>query len=131
MTDAERRMWRILRQCFPDARFRNQAPIGGYIADFCSHRARLIIEVDGGQHGGKGDAERSAWLEAEGFRLLRFWNHDVLTNAAGVAALIADALHRVHPHPTLPPPGGGSDGATLCGSLLSRTEQRDGTSQLR
>ena len=100
-------MWFLLRECFPEARFRNQVPIRHFIADFASHRAKLVIEVDGGQHGTPADLERTAIIEAEGYRVLRFWNNDVLGNREGVAILIDLALHEHHPHPTLPHQGGG------------------------
>jgi very-short-patch-repair endonuclease len=105
-------MWRLLRECFLEFRFRCQAPIRHYIADFASHRARLVIEVDGGQHGSERDVERDRVIQAEGYRILRFWNHDVLGNPDGVASVIADALPRPHPHPALPHRGGGGE-ATL------------------
>jgi very-short-patch-repair endonuclease len=100
-------MLRILRGCFPDARFRFQVPLLSYTLDFCSHRARLVVEVDGGQHGGSADATRTAAIEAEGYRVIRFWNHDLLGNADGVAIAVDVALQQVHPHPTLPHQGGG------------------------
>jgi very-short-patch-repair endonuclease len=103
-TEAENRLWWQLRQCFPDARFRFQVPIGPYVADFCSHRAKLIIEVDGGQHSASRDVARTAWLSGEGFGLLRVWNNDVLANADGVAMIIGRALHSRHPSPPPPPP---------------------------
>ncbi|WP_238475289.1 endonuclease domain-containing protein [Sphingomonas cavernae] len=100
-------MWRLLREKFPGARFRRQVPIRHFIADFASHRAKLVIEVDGGQHGGPEDDARTAILEAEGYRVIRFWNNDVLGNAEGISMLIELALHAHHPHPTLPHQGGG------------------------
>ena len=106
-TDAEKRMWRLLRENFLEMRFRRQAPIRHHIVDFASHRARLVIEVDGGQHGNEADAERTKTIEAEGYRLLRFWNNDVLGNPDGVLTIIASALPMPHPHPTLPHRGGG------------------------
>src|SRR5260221_12351994 len=63
MTDAERAMWRLLREGFPDARFRRQVPIRSFIADFASHRVRLVIEVDGGQHSEEKDSARSRLIE--------------------------------------------------------------------
>ena len=81
MTDAERKLWRLLRgkqiECF---RFRRQQPIGKYIVDFACLEKRLVIEVDGGQHAihANADRERTAWLESEGYQVLRFWNHQVL-----------------------------------------------------
>ena len=107
MTDAERAIWRLLREGFPEARFRRQVPIRMFITDFASHRVRMVIEVDGGQHSPESDAERTEVIEAEGYRLLRFWNSDVLQNPDGVWSLIASALLERHPHPTLPHPGGG------------------------
>jgi very-short-patch-repair endonuclease len=77
-TPAERAMWRILREAFPDARFRRQVPLHHFIAEFASHRARLVIECDGGQHSKETDAQRTRLIEAGGYRVLRFWNNDVL-----------------------------------------------------
>jgi very-short-patch-repair endonuclease len=82
-TDAERRMWRLLKECFPDAHFRRQVPLRHYIADFASHRLKLVIEIDGSQHTVAGDAQRSRLIEAEGYRIVRFWNNDVLENGDG------------------------------------------------
>ncbi|MEA3049921.1 MAG: hypothetical protein QOG84_1757 [Sphingomonadales bacterium] len=110
-TDAERRMWRILRLCFPDARFRRQAPLLTYTVDFCSHRAKLVTEVDGGQHHPAKDAHRTRVIESEGYRVLRLWNNDVLGNSDGVPTTIDLALRAGHPHPTLPHQGGGGTGA--------------------
>jgi very-short-patch-repair endonuclease len=100
MTDAERRLWAELRaHRFEDAGFRRQVPLGAYVADFVCHRAKLIIELDGGQHGAAAqaahDARRTAWLEGQGFRVLRFWNTDVLTNLEGVLTCIAAELAAV------------------------------------
>ncbi len=106
-TDAEKAMWRLLREAFPEARFGRQVPIRSFIADFASHRVRLVIEVDGGQHCEDKDAGRTALIEREGYRLIRFWNHDVLANPDGVYATIAAALIDRHPHPALPHQGGG------------------------
>jgi very-short-patch-repair endonuclease len=106
-TDAETALWRLLRGNFPDEHFRRQVLMREFTADFACHRARLIIKVDGGQHGGaKGDA-RTRLIEAEGYRVLRFWKHEVLGNSDGVATVIASALTGDHPHPTLPHQGGG------------------------
>ena len=107
MTEAERAVWRILREGFPDHHFRRQVPIRHFIADFASHRAKLIIEVDGGQHGESVDAARTANIEAEGYRVLRFWNNEVLQNPDGVWTAMDRALREHHPHPTLPHQGGG------------------------
>jgi very-short-patch-repair endonuclease len=107
MTDAERAMWRLLREAFPDWHFRRQVPIRCFIVDFASHRAKLVIEVDGGQHAAEADAPRSATIEEEGYRVIRFWNHEVLGNREGVWTMIDAALREHHPHPTLPHRGGG------------------------
>ena len=109
-TDAEKLLWRLLRECFLEARFRRQAPIRHYLADFASHRAKLVVEVDGGQHAPENDEERDRAIIAEGYRILRFWNHDVLGNPDGVASVIADALPKPHPHPASPIEGEGKEG---------------------
>jgi len=95
-------MWRLLRESFPDARLRRQVPLRHYVADFASHRARLVIECDGGQHDDAVDAKRTLLIEAEWYRVLRFWNNDVLGNPDGVHAVIAAALLGRHRHPASP-----------------------------
>lgn len=91
-TDAERLLWRGLREALPQVKFRRQVPIGPYVVDFCAHAARLIVEVDGGQHADNArDAERTAYLEAAGYRVLRFWNNEVLTNLTSVLQSVASA----------------------------------------
>ncbi len=100
-TDAEKRLWAQLRGHRLDGwKFRRQTWIGDYIADFVCIEARLVIEADGGQHADAVayDERRSAWLAGEGFRVLRFWNEDVLTNTDGVVRAILHAL-RATPHP--------------------------------
>ncbi|HEX8366233.1 MAG TPA: endonuclease domain-containing protein [Allosphingosinicella sp.] len=92
MTPAEPRLWSALRATFRDAHFRHQVPLGPYYPDFASHRARLVIEVDGGQHSQARDAERTRFLEGEGYRVLRFWNNEVMENLDGVLQVIAAAL---------------------------------------
>jgi very-short-patch-repair endonuclease len=93
MTKAERLLWRTLRTALPAYHWRKQVPFGLYIVDFCSHGARLIIEADGGQHAmsGERDAARTRFLEAEGYRVIRFWNNEVLSNIDGVLETIAAA----------------------------------------
>ena len=107
MTEAERRLWTLLRESFPEQRFRRQVPIRNFIADFASHRAKLVIDVDGGQHSIDVDAERTKVIEREGYRLIRFWNDDVLGNSDGVWSVLDGVLRHHHPHPTLPYRGGG------------------------
>ena len=99
MTDAERKLWSALRnRQLDDAKFRRQQPIGPFIADFVCQERRLIIEADGGQHSTSApDDRRTAFLESKGYRVLRFWNHDILSNLDGVAQVIATALSTPHP----------------------------------
>ena len=94
MTDAERVLWRALREALPDYHWRKQVPFGPYFADFASHSGRLVIEIDGGQHATATDydAKRTSVLETHGYRVLRFWNNDVLANTDGVLARIAGEL---------------------------------------
>ncbi|HEV7313753.1 MAG TPA: endonuclease domain-containing protein [Sphingopyxis sp.] len=106
MTEAERKIWTLLRTAFPDWRFRRQVPIRQYIADFACHRARIVIEIDGGQHNEKTDATRTATIENDGYRVVRFWNNDVLANIDGVATLLTKALNETSPPPNPPPSRG-------------------------
>ena len=109
-TDAERKLWWHLRRRLkaPDTHFRRQVRIGRYIADFASHGLRIVIEVDGGQHAVRteADAERTKALEANGYRVLRFWNNDVLMNIDGVLEEIHRAITTT-PTPDPSPQGGG------------------------
>jgi very-short-patch-repair endonuclease len=100
MTDAERTLWRALRdRQVVRAKFRRQVPVGPYVADFLCYEARLVIEVDGGQHADSaGDRIRDHWFADNGFRIFRFWNNEVLSNLEGVLTRIAD-LTRSPPHP--------------------------------
>ena len=82
-TEAEKAMWALLKKHFPEARFRRQVPIRHYIADFASHHLRMVIEIDGGQHSPESDETRTRTIEAEGYRVIRFWNNDVLANPEG------------------------------------------------
>ena len=93
-TDAEKRFWRALREKLPHAKFRRQVPHGPYFADFLSFSAKLIIEVDGGQHANQAtyDAVRTRYLESQGFRVLRLWDNDVLQNLEGVLSVISASL---------------------------------------
>jgi very-short-patch-repair endonuclease len=93
-TDAERRLWATLRsRQLAGFKFRRQHPIGPYIVDFVCTRHGLFIEADGGQHADDGaDARRTRWLESQGWRVLRFWNNDIMTNIDSVLATILSAL---------------------------------------
>jgi very-short-patch-repair endonuclease len=106
-TDAERLLWAALRDHrLNGAGFRRQVPIENYIADFMCHAAKLVIELDGGHHfsdqSERTDAARSAVIEAKGLQVLRFSNHDVMTNRAGVLETIAPAVAERAPTLTLP-----------------------------
>jgi len=93
-TEAEIRLWsRLRRTQLEGFRFRRQHPMGSYVVDFFCRAAKLIVEVDGGQHAENArDTVRTQWLEARGYRVIRFWNNDVLSNTEGVLTSILDAL---------------------------------------
>jgi very-short-patch-repair endonuclease len=98
-TDAERKMWRLLRPFRDDGiSFRRQAPIGSYVADFVWLGGKLLIEIDGGQHSEASmlarDAVRTQWLQSQGFEVLRFWNNDVMRNGEGCQQVIAEAISK-------------------------------------
>ena len=106
-TPAEKRLWLHLKQLeVPGGHFRRQAPMGPYFADFVHLGIKLVIELDGGHHGlpehAAHDARRTAYLEAQGFRVLRFWNHELTDNLDGVVETIFRAV-QAH-----------SNGATSC-----------------
>jgi very-short-patch-repair endonuclease len=106
-TDAERLLWSKLRDHrLIGVSFRRQVPIGNYIADFVCHAVKLVIELDGGQHFSDGqeaaDARRSGIIEAKGFRVLRFGNHDIMTNCVGVLETIVATIKASAPTLTLP-----------------------------
>jgi very-short-patch-repair endonuclease len=95
MTDAEHRLWlRLRNRQIAGAKFRRQFPVAGFIADFCCPGRRIVIELDGGQHADHSTADdrRSALLAQHGYRVLRFWNDEVLTNVESVLEKIASAL---------------------------------------
>ncbi len=92
-TDAEERLWHHLRgRQLEGERFVRQLQIDAYVADFACRTARLAIELDGGQHDPARDAARTAIIENYGYRVRRFWNHDVLANTAGVLEAIRQEL---------------------------------------
>ena len=91
--DAEQKLWRALRSRGIGAKFRRQVPLGPYIVDFVCFESKLIVEVDGGQHSeNKRDAIRDRYFIDQGYRVLRFWNNDVLSNLEGVLTMIAGAI---------------------------------------
>jgi very-short-patch-repair endonuclease len=94
MTDAERRLWAALRHRRLDGyKFRRQHPLGRFILDFACIEHRLAVEADGGQHSDNAyDKRRAAWLENQGWRVLRFWNNDILANPSGVVDVICRTL---------------------------------------
>ena len=98
MSLAEAKLWKHLRaHRVGDVHFRNQHAIGNYIVDFCAPRKKLIIEVDGSQHieQKEYDNERTAFLEAKGYRVLRFWNNDVMNNTDAVLEVICNVLREI------------------------------------
>ena len=108
MTEAERSMWSALRaHRLQDLSFRRQSPIGPFIVDFACQKHGLVVEIDGGQHSESNrDAARDQWLASKGYRVLRFWNSDVLRNRDGVLQTIVDAVQKATPLPNPPPQGG-------------------------
>lgn len=108
-TGAELILWRHLRmRQMGGFKFRRQYMIGGkYILDFICLEAKLVIEIDGGQHNEEkniqADLIRSAWLEKQGLKILRFWNNEVLRNLAEVKEVIWRELGLNNPHPGPPP----------------------------
>ncbi|MBI4639587.1 MAG: endonuclease domain-containing protein [Candidatus Tectomicrobia bacterium] len=110
LTDAERILWKHLRlRQLEEHKFRRQQPLGQYIVDFVCFEEKLIIELDGGQHSEQVvyDSERSAWLKEQGFRILRFWNHQVFEELEVVKEVIMEALCRLDTPHLHPPPQGG------------------------
>lgn len=94
LTPAERKLWAALRGNRLGVSFRRQHAIGPYIVDFCCIKKRLIVEVDGGQHLDQAeyDAERTNFLSSQGYRVIRFWNNEVMKNIEGVLRAILVAL---------------------------------------
>ena len=94
-TDAERRLWQLLRsRQLNGLKFRRQHPVGPYIVDFCCLEQRLIVELDGGQHADetRNDEVRTHWLRLQGYRVLRFWNHEALRETSAVLDAIQLAV---------------------------------------
>jgi adenine-specific DNA-methyltransferase len=110
-SDAERRMWRHLKnRALSGFKFRRQCPIGPYIVDFVCLEKMIVIEIDGGQHAVhiQKDAQRTKNLAMRGFRVLRFWNNEVLANTESVLNTILTALLSSPSSPSLLPKGEGS-----------------------
>jgi very-short-patch-repair endonuclease len=95
-TPAERKLWSRIRNDQLGVNFRRQHAIGNYIPDFCSPKARLVIELDGGQHleQEEYDKERTKYLETQGYKVIRFWNNDVINNLEVVVLAIMNALEK-------------------------------------
>jgi len=117
-TDAERKLWYLLRSLKPlGVHFRRQAPIGIYIADFAWHAGRIVVELDGSQHAevrAAYDNQRTRWLESQGYRVIRFWNNDVLRSPRSVCEAILNAARDAilkNPTPNPSPQGGGERAA--------------------
>ena len=110
-TEAERKLWWHLRHRLPTpgTHFRRQVRIDRYVADFACHATRIVVEVDGGQHGAASAADeaRTKVLEANGYRVLRYWNNDVLTNIDGCSRIFSTQQPRPPP-PTPPHKGEGN-----------------------
>ena len=104
-TDAEKRMWRALRSSLPDLKWRRQMPIGPYFADFACFAQRLVIELDGGQHAeaARYDATRTRFLEGQGYRVMRFWNNEVMGNIEGVVEAVANQISSSPSQPSAGP----------------------------
>ncbi len=99
-TDAEKRLWHGLRsRQIEGAKFRRQVPVGRYIVDFACFELMLIVEADGGQHSEEADTVRTAALEAAGYKVIRFWNNDILSNTHGVLEVVREEVLARTPHP--------------------------------
>jgi very-short-patch-repair endonuclease len=111
-TEAEERLWWKLRyRQLLGCKFRRQAPIGEYVVDFVCHERKLIVELDGGGHTRirREDAVRTAWLESQGFVVLRFWNFEVIEDLDCVVEGIWNSLSRAAPPPRPSPTRGEGD----------------------
>ncbi len=118
MTPQERRLWGKLRELnrMMGLHIRRQAPVGPFVADFAEFGRRLVIEVDGGQHGGTRDLARDAWFQGQGFKVMRFWNNEVDGNLDGVMQAVIDVIEGCPPPPTPPHEGEGRPMATRGGA---------------
>jgi very-short-patch-repair endonuclease len=130
-TVAERKLWRYLRsRSLAGFKFVRQEPIGPYIVDFACREKRLVIEIDGGQHAdNRGDAARDRWLLEHRYRVLRFWNDEVLENIEGVWDTIFAATHAATPPHPDPLPARGEREPPSRTAESSRTEDSSGTAE--
>jgi very-short-patch-repair endonuclease len=122
-TNTERVLWKHLRaKQMGGYKFRRQEPIGSYIVDFVCHEKRIVIEVDGGQHSTERerDNERDKWLKGQGYKVLRFWNNEVLANIEGVLEVIRDCLN----HPPLTPARQTAGGPPIKGGEIMDSSHR-------
>ncbi len=124
-TEAEKRLWYHLRnRQLGGFKFRRQHPVSPYVVDFFCEERGLIVELDGGQHTPEKDEKRTAFLEEQGFHVMRFWNNDVLQNTEGVLKTLLDKANTLPPHPpslcedTLSP-GRGKDKRVCLGKIAS------------
>ncbi len=123
MTEAEKALWRVLRREQLGVKFRRQVAVGPYIVDFLCHPAKLVIELDGGQHAeARGyDEKRSRFIEGEGFDVLRFWNNEVLENIEGVLQVVDQKIGKTAKAPLLTSPrkrGEGRAKPMLCANSV-------------
>jgi len=108
MTASEDKLWRHLRaHRLKGEKFRRQQPIGPYVVDFVHFGTRLIVKADGGQHiDAPHDERRDAWLRAQGFKVMRFWNNEIMSNLDGVLATVMAAVTELPPLPRPSPTRG-------------------------
>ena len=115
-TDTERYLWRQLRaKQIKGLKFRRQVPIGPYIVDFVCFEKKLIIECDGGQHSERinEDTKRDTWLQRKGFKVLRFWNNEIIQKRQSVLDHIFQVCDEKSPSPSSPPIKGGENADTI------------------
>lgn len=124
MTDAEKRLWSVVRRDRLGVRFRRQHPIGRWIVDFYAAPIRLAVEIDGGGHSERGsaDASRTAALNALGVSVLRFWNNEVLCNLHGVVEALSKTVEICgnRASPLTPLRCGGGDASCAIGAMNLR-----------
>lgn len=125
LTDTEQVLWKYLRaNQMEGLKFRRQEPIGNYIVDFICYEKRIIIEVDGGQHSvnKEKDNKRDKWFKEQGFKVLRFWDNEVLTNIEGVLEVLRDSCLN---HPPLNPSHQGRGNNCSSHRKILRTKKAD------